>query len=116
MANPFVQVVYVPRTGRTHTTCTSLWRWKHGHLLLGALHVLCCIGLRGHDAVDPLGVVGDDGVNAGLFHLATLLSSIGRDAHRDAIVEQRTPGVTLRERKRDCSGTPYSSGSSVPQF
>lgn len=61
--------------------------------------ILCCSGLLGHDVVNPLGVVGDDGVNSRLFKLAALLSSVGSDAHCNAIVEQRTPRVTLTDNK-----------------
>lgn len=66
------------------------------HLTAG---ILCCSGLLGHDGVNPLGVVGDDGVNSRLFKLAALLSSVGSDAHCSAIVEQRTSRVTLTDNK-----------------
>lgn len=59
--------------------------------------VLCCGRLRGHGAVDPLGVVGDDGVYSGFPHLPALLPSIGSDAHCNAVVEQRTSGITLTD-------------------
>ena len=62
--------------------------------------VLRCCGLHTHDVVNPLGVVGDDGVNARLFKLTALLSSVGRDAHRNAVVEQRTSRVTLKNEKK----------------
>lgn len=59
-------------------------------LLHLAAWLRCCSGLPSHHAVNPLSVVRDDGVNSRLFQLATLLPSIGSDAHRNAIVEQRT--------------------------
>lgn len=61
------------------------------------LTALLCwgIGLQGHGAVDPLSVVGDDGVNSRLSNLATFLPSIRSDAHRHSIVEQRTPRVAI---------------------
>lgn len=53
-------------------------------------------GGRGQQlAVNPLGVLGDDGVDAGLLQLAALLPSIGGDAYCHAAIEQRTPRVTL---------------------
>lgn len=55
----------------------------------------CRGGLWAHDAVNPLGVVRDDGVNSRLFQLTTLSSSVGCDAHHDAVVEQRTARVSL---------------------
>lgn len=62
-------------------------------------------GGRGQQlAVDPLGVLGDDGVDAGLLQLAALLPSIGGDAYRHATVEQRTPGVTLVGGWAECRG------------
>lgn len=60
--------------------------------------VLCFGGLQGHGVVNPLSVVGDDSVNSRLFKLATLLSSIGSDAHCSATVEQGTSRVTLKDK------------------
>ncbi len=60
--------------------------------------VLRCSGLQGHGVGNPLSVVGDDSVNSRLFNLATLLSSIGSDAHCSAIVEQGTSRVTLKNK------------------
>lgn len=56
-------------------------------LLYLTAQILCCSRLQGHSGVNPVSVVGDDGVNPRLFNLATLLSSIGSDAHCNAIVE-----------------------------
>lgn len=55
-------------------------------------------GRRVQDAVDPLGVVGDDGVDPRLLHLTTLPPAVGGDAHCDAVVEQRASRVSLRQR------------------
>lgn len=52
-------------------------------------------GLLHQHAVNPGGVVRDDGVNARLLQLATLLPSVGSDADDGAVVEQRTSGVAL---------------------
>lgn len=59
-----------------------------------------CSGLWAHDTVNPLGVVRDDGVNSRLFQLATLSSSVGSDSHHDAVVEQRTARVALRDDRK----------------
>lgn len=66
--------------------------------ILFTAQVLCLSGLQGHGVVNPLSVVGDDSVNSRLFYLATLLSSIGSDAHCNAIVEQGTSRVTLKNK------------------
>lgn len=60
----------------------------------------CRGGLWAHDAVNPLGVVRDDGVNSRLFQLTTLSSSVGCDAHHVAVVEQRTARVALRDDRK----------------
>lgn len=52
-------------------------------------------GCGQQQAIDPLGVLGDYSVDAGLLQLAALLPSIGGDAHCYSAIEQRTPGVTL---------------------
>lgn len=51
--------------------------------------------LLGHDLLDPVAVVGDDGVDSRLLQLAALLASVGSDAHGDAVVEQGASGVAL---------------------
>lgn len=63
-----------------------------------------CCRLQTHGAVDPLGVVGDDGVNSRFFDLATLLPSIGSDSHCNAVEEQRTSRVTLRDEETQTKG------------
>lgn len=68
-------------------------------LLYLAARALCRSRLQAHGVVNPLGVVGDDSVNSRLFDLATLLSSVGSDAHCNAVVEQRTSRVTLKDNK-----------------
>lgn len=55
-----------------------------------------------HKANNPRSVVWDNGVNPRLFKLATLLPSIGGDAHCNAFVNQRTSRVTLKENKKTC--------------
>lgn len=54
-------------------------------------------GLSTHNAVDPLGVMGDDGVDARFSELSTLHSSVRSDSHNDAFEEKRTPRVALRK-------------------
>ena len=55
------------------------------------------MGLQGHGAVDPVGVVGDDGVDTRLLHLTTFLPAVGCDPYGDALVDQRSARISLKQ-------------------
>ena len=58
------------------------------------------MGLQGHGAVDPLGVVGDDGVDTRLLHLTTSLPAVGCDPYDYAIIDERSARISLKHKKK----------------